>query len=141
MSRMLGPRAPILTPEEQKLVHNSSDFFGLNSYTTNLIKAPSGSTEPTTDTVPTDKPTADRLPDFASMETFACVPDTKVGPDGKLIGLRSEAPWLVGCPWGFRKLLRYINEKYIRDSDLIIMITEQGFPVCGAHIPSIHPLD
>ncbi|KAF8750622.1 glycosyl hydrolase 1 family [Rhizoctonia solani] len=85
--------------------------------------------EVTPDASLTDKPIADQLPDSSTMEIFACVPDTQVGRDGKLIGRQGEAPWLVSCPWGFRKLLRYINEKYIRDSGLVIMITEQGYPV------------
>ncbi|CAE6416073.1 unnamed protein product [Rhizoctonia solani] len=130
MKRMLGSRTPVFTPEEQSLVLNSSDFFGLNSYTTNLIKAPTSSnTEVTPDASLTEKAIADQLPDSSTMEIFACVPDTQVGRDGKLIGRQGEAPWLVSCPWGFRKLLRYINEKYIRDSGLVIMITEQGYPV------------
>ncbi|CAE6444968.1 unnamed protein product [Rhizoctonia solani] len=136
MKHMLGSRTPVFTPEEQSLVLNSSDFFGLNSYTTNLIKAPtSSSTEVIPDASLTNKPIADQLPDSSTMEIFACVPDTQVGRDGKLIGRQGEAPWLVSCPWGFRKLLRYINEKYIRDSGLVIMITEQGYPVC--YVPSI----
>ncbi|CAE6441331.1 unnamed protein product [Rhizoctonia solani] len=126
MKRMLGSRLPEFTPTERDLVLNSTDFFGLNSYTTNLIKAPSPSSSSTT--TGNERP-PDEIPDASTMEVLACVSDTQTGPDGKLIGRKSEATWLVGCPWGFRKLLRYINAKYIRDTGLVILITEQGFPV------------
>jgi len=35
---MLGDRMPDFTPEERKLVHGSSDFYGMNTYTTNLCR-------------------------------------------------------------------------------------------------------
>jgi beta-glucosidase len=123
---MLGARLPVFSPSEQSLVRHSSDFFGLNTYTTNLIKAPS--TSSASDEFLTNQ-APDELPDSTKLEVLACVADTQVDRDGKLIGKRSEAVWLVDCPWGFRKLLRYINEVYIRDSGLIILITENGFPV------------
>jgi beta-glucosidase len=126
MKRMLGPRLPEFTPAERDIVMNSSDFFGLNSYTTSLIKAPDPAGK---NADSTDERAPDEIPDASTMEVLACVSDTQIGPDGKLIGRKSGATWLVNCPWGFRKLLRYINKKYIRDTGLVIMITEQGFPV------------
>lgn len=35
------------------------------------------------------------------------------------------------APWGFRKLLRYVNERYIRDTGMAIMVTENGMSVAN----------
>jgi beta-glucosidase len=34
-------------------------------------------------------------------------------------------------PWGFRKLINYINTRYAAPNNLSIWITENGFPVEG----------
>lgn len=36
MKTMLGDRLPVFTPEELAVVKGSSDFYGMNTYTTNL---------------------------------------------------------------------------------------------------------
>lgn len=36
MKEMLGDRLPVFTAEELKVVKASSDFYGMNTYTTNL---------------------------------------------------------------------------------------------------------
>ena len=36
MKDLLGDRLPDFTPEEWSIVQNSSDFYGMNTYTTNL---------------------------------------------------------------------------------------------------------
>ncbi|WRT69912.1 uncharacterized protein IL334_006903 [Kwoniella shivajii] len=67
----------------------SREFYGCNTYTTNTIKA-----------VRTDD-------EFAGYTTMAF--DT---PDGGLIGKRSQLGWLRDVPWGFRKILNYLYQRY-----------------------------
>lgn len=40
MKEMLGERLPEFTPEELAVVQGSSDFYGMNTYTTNLCSKP-----------------------------------------------------------------------------------------------------
>lgn len=39
MREVLGDRLPTFTPEEWEVVKGSSDFYGMNTYTTNLARA------------------------------------------------------------------------------------------------------
>jgi len=39
MREVLGDRMPDFTEEEWKIVKGSSDFYGMNTYTTNLCSA------------------------------------------------------------------------------------------------------
>ena len=39
LKEMLGDRLPRFTPEELAVVHGSSEFYGMNTYTTNLCSA------------------------------------------------------------------------------------------------------
>ncbi|WVF71036.1 hypothetical protein IAT40_005833 [Kwoniella sp. CBS 6097] len=115
MKQKFGDALPEFSPEEMALIHNSSDFFGLNHYGTTYATGKDVSRED-----------CDPL-----TYTMACVERTFNDKDGKPIGIRGQNghPHIVA--WGFRKLLRLIQEKYIKKTNLGIFIAENGFPVDG----------
>jgi beta-glucosidase/6-phospho-beta-glucosidase/beta-galactosidase len=95
-------RLPELTQEEQELIRGSIDFFGVNIYTTFLVK---------------DVPESDqREPSFQHDVRV------KVLQDATWPG--SGSSWLKVVPSGLRNVLNWINTKYHNPS---IIITENGF--------------
>ncbi|THU82827.1 glycoside hydrolase family 1 protein [Dendrothele bispora CBS 962.96] len=101
LRQMLGDRMPDFTPEERKLVHGSSDFYGMNTYTTNLCRA-GGDDE------------------FQGLVDY-----TFTRPDGTQLGTQAHCAWLQDYPQGFRSLLNYLWKRY----HLPIYVTENGFAV------------
>ncbi|KAG8744109.1 Beta-glucosidase 1B [Ceratobasidium sp. 414] len=101
MHEVLGDRLPKFTEEEMKVVKGSGDFYGMNTYTTNLCKA------------------------GGSDEFQGNVDYTFTRPDGTQLGTQAHCAWLQAHPEGFRKLLNYIYKKY----KLPIFVTENGFAV------------
>ncbi|EJD41564.1 beta-glucosidase 1B [Auricularia subglabra TFB-10046 SS5] len=101
MKEMLGDRLPEFTPEELALVHGSSEFYGMNTYTTNLIKAG-----------------GDDEFNGKTISTF-------VRPDGTQLGTQAHCKWLQTYPEGFRALLNYLWKRY----QTPIYVTENGFAV------------
>ncbi|KZS88053.1 glycoside hydrolase family 1 protein [Sistotremastrum niveocremeum HHB9708] len=101
MKQMLGERLPEFTAEELAVVKGSSDFYGQNTYTTNLIKA-GGNDE------------------FQgnNIQTFT-------RPDGTQLGTQAHCAWLQTYPEGFRALLNYLWKRY----KMPIYVTENGFAV------------
>ncbi|THH20383.1 hypothetical protein EW146_g997 [Bondarzewia mesenterica] len=97
---MLGSRLPEFTPEEVNVLRNtSSDFFGLNTYTSHLVKE-GGSEE------------------FNGKVTY-----TFTRPDGTELGTQAQVPWLQTYAPGFRELLKYTWQTYHKP----IHVTENGF--------------
>lgn len=105
MKRMLGSRLPTFTRNELAVVHGSSDFYGMNTYTTNLIKA-GGDDE------------------FQGRTEY-----TFTRPDGTQLGTQAQCAWLQTYPEGFRALLKYLWTRYRRP----IYVTENGFAVKNEH--------
>ncbi|KAG1896511.1 glycoside hydrolase family 1 protein [Suillus fuscotomentosus] len=102
MKQMLQERLPEFTPEELKVVKGSSDFYGMNTYTTHLC---SGDDE------------------FQGFVEY-----TFIRPDGTQLGTQAHCAWLQDYPEGFRDLLNYIW-KLGRCADLDFSVTENGFAV------------
>ncbi|KAF9476097.1 beta-glucosidase [Pholiota conissans] len=103
MREVLGNRMPDFTPDEWALVKGSSDFYGMNTYTTNLCKA------------------------GGDDEFQGNVDYTFRRPDGTELGNQAHSAWLQDYPEGFRSLLNYIWKRY----KLPIYVTENGFAVKG----------
>jgi beta-glucosidase len=101
MREMLGDRLPEFSEEEIKLVKGSSDFYGMNTYTTNLCRA-GGDDE------------------FQGLVDY-----TFTRPDGTQLGKQAHCAWLQDYPEGFRSLLNYLWNRY----HLPIYVTENGFAV------------
>ncbi|KAJ7605036.1 glycoside hydrolase family 1 protein [Mycena polygramma] len=101
MQQMLGNRLPQFTPAELAVVKGSSDFYGMNTYTTNLCRA-GGDDE------------------FQGLVDY-----TFTRPDGTQLGKQAHCAWLQDYPEGFRSLLNYLWKKY----RMPIYVTENGFAV------------
>ncbi|KAI0767555.1 beta-glucosidase [Fomes fomentarius] len=101
LKEMLGDRLPRFTPEELAVVHGSSEFYGMNTYTTNLCKA------------------------GGDDEFQGRVEYTFTRPDGTQLGTQAHCAWLQDYPEGFRQLLNYLYKRYNKP----IYVTENGFAV------------
>ncbi|ORX35418.1 beta-glucosidase 1A [Kockovaella imperatae] len=103
LKTMLGNRLPDFTEEEIRLVKGSSDFYGMNTYTTTITQA-GGDDELATKTI-----------------------NGHQRKDGTWIGTESSLKWLRSVPWGVRKLLNWIYKRY----QMPIYMTENGFAIKG----------
>ncbi|KAG2085397.1 glycoside hydrolase family 1 protein [Suillus discolor] len=101
MKQMLRQRLPEFTPEELKVVKGSSDFYGMNTYTTYFCRSGGD----------------DEFQGFAEY--------TFIRPDGTQLGTQAHCAWLQDYPEGFRDLLNYIWKRY----KLPIYVTQNGFAV------------
>lgn len=113
LTSVIGWMMPTITKQDWTLLKGSADFFGLNQYTTNYV------TSTSTKLAQQDKVNVQILP-FFFQSTCA--------KNGTLIGEQGESEWLFNVPFGFKALLKYIDEKYNRPD---IIITENGWSVKG----------
>ena len=102
MRAQLGDRLPSFSDAEKELVLGSSDFYGMNSYTTFFVQH-------------RDEPA--ELNDHSGN-----IVKTTVNSEGKSRGPEAPTYWLATCPDGFRKLLSWIYKRY----QMPIYITENG---------------
>lgn len=104
MRSACGSRLPVFTEEERRLLKGSSDFFGLNHYST-LYSAGLMSDEER------EQGNASYGSDKGTVMRF--------DPEWKT----TDMGWAI-VPWGFRKLLEYIQRRY--DPPGGIIVTENG---------------
>eukprot|EP00823_Brevimastigomonas_motovehiculus_P009090 TRINITY_DN8771_c0_g1_i1.p1 TRINITY_DN8771_c0_g1~~TRINITY_DN8771_c0_g1_i1.p1 ORF type:complete len:556 (+),score=134.51 TRINITY_DN8771_c0_g1_i1:75-1742(+) len=117
MRAIVGDRLPRFSEEESRLLQDSKDFFGINSYTTTYVY---------------DQPNPiDTEPGW--------ITDMHLGRtyyrDGKPIGPRADSSWLYVYPPGIGALLRWIDSRYHRP---IIFVTENG---CDVPDESLIPME
>ncbi|TKA76824.1 hypothetical protein B0A55_04628 [Friedmanniomyces simplex] len=108
MRKQLGDRLPIFTEEERKLVQGSNDFYGMNTYCANYIKHKSGPPAPE---------------DFSG--NIELLLEDK---NGTPVGPETQSPWLRPNPQGFRKLIKWISDRFDRP---MIYVTENGTSLKG----------
>ncbi|KAH9939868.1 beta-glucosidase 1A [Amylocystis lapponica] len=96
---MIGDRLPVFTAEELAVVKGSSDFFGLNTYTTQIVQ------------------------DGGDDEGNGKIKIGHIRKDGTKLGTQAHVAWLVSYPPGFRLLLNYLWKTYEKP----IYVTENGF--------------
>ncbi|KAK9476944.1 glycoside hydrolase superfamily [Lipomyces japonicus] len=106
LKELIGDRLPAFTPAEIEVVKGSSDYFGLNHYTTYLIKKRVTPLE--------ENQNIQKLMENIELSTTY--------PDGIEIGPQADLSWLRPVPWGFKKLLEYLYARYGKD----IYVTENG---------------
>lgn len=105
MRERLQDRLPTFTPEQQKIIKGSSDFFGLNHYTT-MYAAQTKEGQKEVSVYGNGGLSEDQDVDLS------------VGKDWKL----TDMEWAI-APWGCQKLLEWIDRRYDHPE---IVITENG---------------
>ncbi|XP_039065693.1 beta-glucosidase 40-like [Hibiscus syriacus] len=108
MRSRVGTRLPTFTESESALLKGSLDFVGINHYTT--YYASQNATNPI----------SDLLNDVVSDANAYAIPFDK---DGKPIGDVANSIWLYIVPYGMRRLMNYLKEKY---GNPVVIITENG---------------
>ncbi|KAI0058821.1 beta-glucosidase 1A [Artomyces pyxidatus] len=106
MKKILGDRLPDFTPEEVEVLRaSSSDFFGLNTYTTMFVK------------------------DGGVSDVLGVVTNTFTGKDGGVIGRESHVGWMRDSFASLPTTLRLTawTQRYQKP----IFVTENGFPAKG----------
>ncbi|KAF2292038.1 hypothetical protein GH714_000282 [Hevea brasiliensis] len=120
MRKILGDGLPKFSEEDKELLRNSLDFIGLNHYSSRFIKHV------------TDSPAECYYYKAQEIERLA------KWEDGEPIGERAASEWLYVCPWGLRKVLNYIVQRY---NNPIIYVTENGMDDEDSSAPLHEMLD
>ncbi|XP_071507382.1 lactase/phlorizin hydrolase-like [Diadema antillarum] len=93
-------RLPVFTEDEKAQIKGTSDFFGLNHYTSNYA--------------------VDNGENLNSNPSYW--EDSDVGTWQDAAWPSSGSSWLAVCPWGIRNLLKWIHNEY----HMPIYVTENG---------------
>lgn len=96
-------RLPRFDDHWKQVIHGSADFLGLNTYTTELV-----------------------TPEIRLDQGWFGDKDTQTGQDPEWESTASA--WFKVVPWGFRKLLVWINKTY---GNPLVLVTENGYSENG----------
>ncbi|KAK4882988.1 hypothetical protein RN001_006307 [Aquatica leii] len=99
-------RLPYLSSSEIRSIRGTADFLGINHFSTITVRNLSSS---------------DNIPVSYSA-------DVNVKYEVDSSGKSSALPWVKNTPFGFRKLLDWIRQKY---GNPVVYITENGYPDYG----------
>jgi len=94
-------RLPKFTVEEEQMIKNSSDFLGINFYTSELV-----------------------YPEDEGVEDVSYHKDDDVALYKDPTWYTSGSSWLMVTPWGLRSIMNWIKEHY---PDIAVYVTENGF--------------
>ncbi|XP_048235089.1 putative beta-glucosidase 41 isoform X1 [Ricinus communis] len=107
MKKLVGERLPEITPKISEFLMGCLDFIGINHYTTLFAR--------------NDRTQIRKLilQDASSDSAVITTPHRH----GVAIGERAASRWLRIVPWGIRKLVNYVKDKY---GNPPVIITENG---------------
>ncbi|CAN4126673.1 unnamed protein product [Withania somnifera] len=105
MRERLGDGLPKFSQRDRELLKHSLDFIGLNHYTSKFVGHAANSLEEN---------------DFYKIQEVEIIAEWK---GGEVIGEKAASSWLYIVPWGIRKVLNYIAERY---GNPPVYITENG---------------
>jgi len=108
MKQYAGSRLPTFTDAEKTLLKGSSDHYALNHYTSRYAQ---------------NNPNPAPNPGGPDADAHVLLTTVR---DGKLIGPASDSPWLFVVPYGIRKNLAWLKQRY---GNLEFWITENGVGV------------
>ncbi|MCO5578790.1 hypothetical protein L7F22_032636 [Adiantum nelumboides] len=106
MRAEVGDRLPHFTEDEALMLQGSLDFIGVNHYSTRYV-------------TPSSKEKDPNQCDYFDDQRVATLYEV----DGKPIGERAASEWLYIVPWGLKKELLWLSQRY---NNPIIYITENG---------------
>ncbi|CAL9078619.1 unnamed protein product [Musa textilis] len=104
MRERVGDLLPKLSEADKELLHNATDFVGLNHYTTRFVAY------------------AENQRDIHFYQVQESERIAK-WQSGEPIGQRAASEWLYAVPWGFQKVLNYIAKRYDNPP---LYVTENG---------------
>ena len=105
-------RLPEFTAEEEQMIKNSSDFLGINFYTSEIV-----------------------YPSDESTEDVSYYNDDDVASYKDPNWYTSGSSWLMVTPWGLRSIMKWIKTHY---EDVDVYVTENGVSDRLGNLDDLH---